>query len=80
LQNLDDATASFEIYNSRSRSRLSRVLYGLLHCPRRKRRALGGVQFGDSITVAQIVIDQFIVAGPANGEETRLTLLLPHLY
>ena len=81
LQHIADAKASFEIYNSPlSEYACLGFEYGY-----------GGVlpnalvlweaQFGDFNNGAQIIIDQFIAAGAAKwGEDTRLTLLLPHGY
>ncbi|MFB6240724.1 MAG: 2-oxoglutarate dehydrogenase E1 component, partial [Gemmatimonadota bacterium] len=38
-------------------------------------------QYGDFANVGQAIIDQFIVAGRAKwGQESRLTMLLPHGY
>ncbi len=81
LQHLDDAKASFEIYNSP----LSEYAclgfeygYGTL-LP--DGLVLWEAQFGDFNNGAQIIIDQFIAAGAAKwGQQTRLTLLLPHGY
>jgi 2-oxoglutarate dehydrogenase E1 component len=81
LQNLDDATASFEVYNSPlSEYACLGFEYGYsVAAP--EALVLWEAQFGDFINGAQIVIDQFIVAGLAKWRETtRLTLLLPHGY
>ncbi len=81
LQNLDEATASFEIYNSPlSEYACLGFEYGYsVAAP--EALVLWEAQFGDFVNGAQIVIDQFIVAGLAKWREaTRLTLLLPHGY
>ncbi|MFY9579275.1 MAG: 2-oxoglutarate dehydrogenase E1 component [Gaiellaceae bacterium] len=81
LQHLDDATSSMEIYNSPlSEYACLGFEYGYsVAAP--EALVLWEAQFGDFINGAQIVIDQFIVAGMAKWRETtRLTLLLPHGY
>ncbi len=81
LQNLDEATASFEIYNSPlSEFACLGFEYGYsVAAP--EAIVLWEAQFGDFVNGAQIVVDQFIVAGMAKWRETtRLTLLLPHGY
>jgi len=81
LQNLDDQTAAFEIYNSPlSEYACLGFEYGYsIAAP--EALVLWEAQFGDFVNGAQIIIDQFIVAGLAKWRETtRLTLLLPHAY
>src|SRR5438105_4338810 len=81
LQHLGDATASFEIYNSPlSEFACLGFEYGYsVAAP--EAIVLWEAQFGDFVNGAQIVVDQFIVAGMAKWRETtRLTLLLPHGY
>ncbi|HSC73379.1 MAG TPA: 2-oxoglutarate dehydrogenase E1 component [Gaiellaceae bacterium] len=81
LQNLDGQTASFEIYNSPlSEYACLGFEYGYsVAAP--EALVLWEAQFGDFVNGAQIVIDQFIVAGLSKWRETtRLTLLLPHGY
>ncbi len=81
LQHLADATASFEIFNSPlSEYACLGFEYGYsVAAP--ETLVLWEAQFGDFVNGAQIVIDQFIVAGLAKWRETsRLTLLLPHGY
>ena len=81
LQHIEGAKASFEIYNSP----LSEYAclgfeygYGTL-LP--DGLVLWEAQFGDFNNGAQVIIDQFIAAGAAKwGQQTRLTLLLPHGY
>jgi 2-oxoglutarate dehydrogenase E1 component len=81
LQNLDAAGASFEIYNSPlSEYACLGFEYGY-SVAASEALVLWEAQFGDFVNGAQIVIDQFIVAGLAKWRETsRLTLLLPHGY
>jgi multifunctional 2-oxoglutarate metabolism enzyme len=81
LQHLNDAKASFEIYNSPlSEYACLGFEYGYgFEIP--NALVLWEAQFGDFNNGAQIVIDQFIAAGAAKwGQQTRLTLLLPHAY
>jgi 2-oxoglutarate dehydrogenase E1 component len=81
LQHLDDATASFEIHNSPlSEYAAMGFEYGYsVAAP--EALVLWEAQFGDFVNGAQIIVDQFLVAGLAKWQQTsRLTLLLPHGY
>ncbi len=81
LQHLTEATASFEIYNSPlSEYACLGFEYGYsVAAP--DSLVLWEAQFGDFVNGAQIVIDQFLVAGLSKWQQTsRLTLLLPHGY
>ena len=81
LQHLSDATASFEIHNSPlSEYACLGFEYGYsTEAP--DSLVLWEAQFGDFNNGAQIIIDQFIAAGAAKwGQNTRLTMLLPHGY
>jgi 2-oxoglutarate dehydrogenase E1 component len=81
LQSLEDQAASFEIYNSPlSEYACLGFEYGYsVAAP--EALVLWEAQFGDFVNGAQIVVDQFIVAGLSKWRETtRLTLLLPHGY
>jgi 2-oxoglutarate dehydrogenase E1 component len=81
IQNLSGAEASFEVYNS-PLSELAAVgfEYGYsVAAP--EALVLWEAQFGDFVNGAQVIVDQFIVAGRAKwGQTSRLTLLLPHGY
>jgi 2-oxoglutarate dehydrogenase E1 component len=81
MQHLDDAAASFEIHNSPlSEYAAVGFEYGY-SIAAGETLVLWEAQFGDFVNGAQIVIDQFIVAGLSKwGETSRLTLLLPHGY
>ena len=81
IQHLDDAQAAMEVHNSPlSEYAALGFEYGYsVAAP--EALVLWEAQFGDFVNGAQIVIDQFIVAGLAKWRETsRLTLLLPHGY
>jgi 2-oxoglutarate dehydrogenase E1 component len=81
IQHLPGANASFEVYNSPlSEYAALGFEYGYsVSAP--DALVLWEAQFGDFVNGAQIVIDQFIVAGRSKWNQTsRLTLLLPHGY
>ena len=81
MQNLDAATAPFELYNSP----LSEIAclgfeYGY-SAATPGALVLWEAQFGDFGNAAQVIIDSFIVSGEAKwGQTSRLTMLLPHGY
>ncbi|HEY7207404.1 MAG TPA: multifunctional oxoglutarate decarboxylase/oxoglutarate dehydrogenase thiamine pyrophosphate-binding subunit/dihydrolipoyllysine-residue succinyltransferase subunit [Gaiellaceae bacterium] len=81
MQNLPGASASFEVHNS-PLSELAALgfEYGYsVAAP--EALVVWEAQFGDFVNGAQIILDQFVVAGLAKwGETSRLTLLLPHGY
>ena len=81
IQHLSDAGASIEIYNSPlSEYACLGFEYGYaVAAP--DALVLWEAQFGDFVNGAQIVVDQFLVAGLSKwGQTSRLTLLLPHGY
>jgi 2-oxoglutarate dehydrogenase E1 component len=81
MQHLPGASASFEVYNSPlSEYAALGFEYGYsVSAP--DALVLWEAQFGDFVNGAQIVIDQFMVAGRSKWNQTsRLTLLLPHGY
>ena len=81
MQQLDESTASFEVYNSPlSEFACVGFEYGYSTAAPAA-LVLWEAQFGDFANGAQIVIDQFISSALAKWRQTsRLTLLLPHGY
>ncbi|HET9678421.1 MAG TPA: multifunctional oxoglutarate decarboxylase/oxoglutarate dehydrogenase thiamine pyrophosphate-binding subunit/dihydrolipoyllysine-residue succinyltransferase subunit [Solirubrobacterales bacterium] len=81
MQNLEDAAAPFELYNSP----LSEIAclgfeYGY-SAASPSSLVLWEAQFGDFANAAQVIIDSFIVSGESKwGQTSRLTMLLPHGY
>ena len=81
MQNLEDASAPFELYNSP----LSEIAclgfeYGY-SAASPSSLVLWEAQFGDFANAAQVIIDSFIVSGESKwGQTSRLTMLLPHGY
>ena len=81
IQHLDGSRASFEVHNSPlSEYACLGFEYGYaVTVP--EVLVLWEAQFGDFVNGAEIVIDQFLIAGLAKWSQTsRLTLLLPHGY
>jgi 2-oxoglutarate dehydrogenase E1 component len=81
MQNLEYASASFEVYNSPlSEYACVGFEYGY-SAAAPEALVLWEAQYGDFANGAQIVIDQFISSALSKWRETsRLTLLLPHGY
>ncbi|HZT15563.1 MAG TPA: 2-oxoglutarate dehydrogenase E1 component [Gaiellaceae bacterium] len=81
MQNLADASASFEVFNSPlSEYACMGFEYGY-SAAAPEALVLWEAQYGDFANGAQIVIDQFISSALSKWRETsRLTLLLPHGY
>ena len=81
IQNLRDAQAPFELHNSPlSEYACLGFEYGYA-VEAEHTLVLWEAQFGDFANGAEVVIDQFVIAGLAKwGETSRLTLLLPHGY
>jgi multifunctional 2-oxoglutarate metabolism enzyme len=81
MQNLEDASAPFELYNSP----LSEIAclgfeYGYSAADP-DALVVWEAQYGDFANAGQVIIDTFIVSGEAKwGQTSRLTLLLPHGY
>jgi 2-oxoglutarate dehydrogenase E1 component len=81
IQNLPDARVPFELYNSPlSEYACLGFEYGYA-VEAQETLVLWEAQFGDFANGAEVVIDQFLIAGLAKwGETSRLSLLLPHGY
>jgi 2-oxoglutarate dehydrogenase E1 component len=81
IQHLEGAAAAFELHNSPLSEYASVGFeYGYaVTAP--EALVLWEAQYGDFVNGAEIIIDQFIIAGLAKWRQTsRLTLLLPHGY
>jgi 2-oxoglutarate decarboxylase len=81
IQHLPDARASFELHNSPlSEYACLGFEYGYaVTAP--EALVLWEAQYGDFVNGAEIIVDQFLIAGLAKWRQTsRLTLLLPHGY
>jgi multifunctional 2-oxoglutarate metabolism enzyme len=81
IQHLADASAPFELHDSPlSEFGCLGFEYGYaVAAP--EALVLWEAQYGDFANEAEVIIDQFIIAGLAKwGESSRLTLLLPHGY
>jgi 2-oxoglutarate dehydrogenase E1 component len=81
IQKLDDASASFEVFNSPlSEQACVGFEYGY-SVAASEALVLWEAQFGDFVNGAQIIVDQFVVSGLSKwGQTSRLTFLLPHGY
>jgi 2-oxoglutarate dehydrogenase E1 component len=81
MQHLGESAASFEIHNSPlSEEAALGFEYGY-SVAAGDALVVWEAQFGDFVNGAQVILDQFVVAGLSKWRQTsRLTLLLPHGY
>ena len=81
IEHIAEANASFEIHNSPlSEEAVLGFEYGYATAAH-EALVLWEAQFGDFVNGAQVILDQFLVAGLSKWKQTsRLTLLLPHGY
>jgi len=81
IQNLAEAKTPIELHNSPlSEYAVMGFEYGY-SVSATEAMVMWEAQFGDFANGAEVIIDQFIIAGLAKwGQTTRLTLLLPHGY
>ena len=81
IRHLDGVRAAFEVFNSPlSEGAALGFEYGY-SVAAGEALVLWEAQFGDFVNSAQVIVDQFIVAGLSKWKQTsRLTLLLPHGY
>ena len=81
LEHIPDARAGFEVRNAPlTETAALGFEYGYA-TTRPDALVLWEAQFGDFVNVAQVIVDQFIMSGRTKwGDESRLTLLLPHAF
>ena len=81
LEHLKNARAGFEIRNAPlTETGCLGFEYGYA-TTRPDALVLWEAQFGDFVNVAQVIVDQFIMSGRTKwGDDSRLTLLLPHAF
>ena len=81
LQELPQAKAAFEVYNSPlSENAALGFEYGY-NIQEPKRLVIWEAQYGDFINGAQVIIDEFLTSARAKwGQTPSLVLLLPHAY